>query len=180
MEWHQNSCSFCQGFNYFYCHRIFFMLDTKFMCFHKKKFEKLYNSGNSSDIPLLEKFLWLLSVAYSLLLTVSFIKMSSSCPLHSILTSIFSFTLINGSISKSHLQSSARRRDCILAFQTPKQALQVLQTPSVQSSSHSPFLHSLAGIKCIMITLRISFGASFSPEIACSSKILILGIITSG
>lgn len=34
-----------------------------------------------------------------------------------------------------------------LAFQTPKQALQVLQTPSVQSSSHPPFLHSLTGNK---------------------------------
>lgn len=56
-----------------------------------------------------------------------------------------------------------------LAFQTPKQALQVLQTPSVQSSSHPPFLHSLTGNKYIVMSGDPL--EPFSPEIAYSSKI---------
>lgn len=145
-----------------------------------KKIQKLDNSGSSSDVLLSEKFLWMLSAAYSLLFRVSVIKMSSSCPLYSILTSIFSFSLINCSISKSHLQSSATCWKYViifLAFQTPKQALQVLQTPFCCSTlqglqTHLPFMYLLVlSREQIHCDVRRSPGASFSPEIACSSNI---------
>lgn len=119
MEWHKNPCSFCQGFNYFYCDNFFFMLDT-ILYVLTKNIEKLHNFGSSSDVLLLEKFLWMSSIAYSLLIRISFIKMSLSYPLYSILTSIFSFSLVNCSISKSHLQSSARCCDRVFGLSDSK------------------------------------------------------------
>lgn len=61
------------------------MLDT-ILYVLTKNIEKLHNSGSSSDVLLLEKFLWMSSIAYSLLIYISFIKMSLSYPLYSILT----------------------------------------------------------------------------------------------
>lgn len=129
----------------------------------------------------------MLSAAYSLLFRISFIKMSSFCPLYSILTSIFSFSLINCSISKAHLQSSARCWKNViifLVFQTPKQALQLLQTPFCCSSlqvpqTHLPFLYLLAGDKYIVM-----LGDLLEPisalKLLVPLTLLILGSIMSG
>lgn len=67
----------------------------------------------------------------------------------------------------------------VLALQIPKQLLPVLQTPSVQSSSHLPFLHSLAGNKYIVIS-----GDPLEPLLALKLlfplRFLFLGSIKTG
>lgn len=96
----------CWGFNYFYCNKLLFLVDTKFSFLIKN----IWKPGQFvSSCDMLRK----IPLGCSQQLTLSFsvsvlLKSSPSCPLYSVLTSIISTSLINYFIPKSHLQSPAR------------------------------------------------------------------------
>lgn len=173
MEWHQNSCSLCQGFNYFYCDKFFFVLDTN-LCFNKKdwkiiQFWQLFwcsPQKNSSRCCQLLILSWSELVCFCPTLYTAYLLQS--------LASVWETVPFLNHIFNPQLDVVI----IFLAFQTPKQALQVLQTPSVQSSSHLPFLHSLAGNKYIVM-----LGDPLEPLSALKwfvpLRFLILGSIMS-